>query len=84
MLMMKVLTMTDKKLILILKTCIATGILLILMGIYLHSYNDTIETLGVRGIMISAACVAFGMALSLPTKMYLTFLLVTREAEHHD
>lgn len=84
MLMMKVLTMTDKKLILILKTCIATGIFLILLGIYLHSYSDTIETLGVRGIMISAACVAFGMALSLPTKMYLTFLLVTREAEHHD
>lgn len=84
MLMMKVLTMTDKKLILILKTCIATGIFLILLGIYLHSYNEAIEAMGVRGIMISAACVAFGMVLSLPTKMYLTFLLVTREAEHHD
>jgi hypothetical protein len=26
-------------------------------------------------------CVAFGMALSLPTKMYLTFMLVKREAD---
>lgn len=82
--MIKVLTMTDKKLIFILKICITTGICLILLGIYLHNYNETIEAMGVKGIMISAVCVAFGMVLSLPTKMYLTFLLVTREAEHHD
>ncbi|MGL4748867.1 MAG: hypothetical protein ACRCYF_14175 [Shewanella sp.] len=42
--------------------------------------NETVEAMGVKGIIISAVCVAVGMALSLPTKMYLTFLLVKREA----
>jgi len=70
---------TNKKLILILNTSIITGICLILLGIYLHNFNETIEAMGVQGIIISAMCVAFGMVLSLPTKMYLTFLLVKRE-----
>ncbi|MGS0826524.1 hypothetical protein ACVBIO_12000 [Shewanella sp. 0m-8] len=72
---------TDQKLILILKTCIGIGLCLILLGIYLHNFNDTIHAMGVTGIIISAVCVAFGMALSLPTKMYLTFILVKREAD---
>ncbi|GGB78195.1 hypothetical protein K8B83_06345 [Shewanella inventionis] len=73
--------MTDTKLILLLKTCIFTGVILIVIGIYLHNFNDAIDEMGVTGIIISAMCVAFGMILSLPTKMYLTFLLVMREAE---
>ncbi|WP_041418303.1 hypothetical protein [Shewanella woodyi] len=73
--------MTDNKLILILKCCIAVGICLILLGIYFHNFNEAIEAMGVKGIIISAVCVAFGMALSLPTKMYLTFILVKRESE---
>ncbi|GIU37288.1 hypothetical protein L2719_07810 [Shewanella schlegeliana] len=73
--------MTDQKLILILKICISFGICLILVGIYLHNFNETVEAMGVRGIIISAVCVAFGMVLSLPTKMYLTFILVKREAD---
>ncbi|BAJ03489.1 hypothetical protein [Shewanella violacea] len=76
--------MTDDKLILILKICITLGVSLILLGIYLHNFNETIETMGVIGIMISAMCVAFGMALSLPTKMYLTFILVKLETEKHE
>jgi hypothetical protein len=35
--------------------------------------------MGVTGIIISAACIAFGLIFSLPTKMYLTFLLMKRE-----
>ncbi|MFB2734609.1 hypothetical protein [Shewanella mangrovisoli] len=46
--------------------------------------NETVEAMGVKGIIISAVCVAVGMALSLPTKMYLTFLLVKREADKQD
>lgn len=57
------------------------GISLILLGIYCHNFSETIEMMGVKGIMISAMCVAIGMALSLPTKMYLTFILVKRETE---
>ncbi|MGS0676638.1 hypothetical protein [Shewanella sp. 30m-9] len=72
---------TDQKLILILKTCIGIGLCLILLGIYLHNFNDTIHAMGVTGIIISAVCVAFGMVLSLPTKMYLTFILVKRETD---
>ncbi|UJF22815.1 hypothetical protein [Shewanella sp. OMA3-2] len=73
--------MVDKKLILILKTCIITGFSLILLGIYLHNFNETVAAMGVKGIIISAMCVAFGMVLSLPTKMYLTFLLVMWESD---
>ena len=73
--------MSDAKLVLLLKICILIGIVLIFIGIYLHNFNDAIEKMGVTGIVISAMCVAFGMILSLPTKMYLTFILVTREAQ---
>jgi hypothetical protein len=41
-----------------------------------------IEEIGVNGIMISAVCIALGMILSLPTKMYLTIILVKRESEN--
>ncbi|MCE9679394.1 hypothetical protein LZP69_09440 [Shewanella sp. AS1] len=73
--------MSDSKLIKLLKICIAIGIALIILGIYLHNFNDTIEAMGVTGIIISALCVALGMALSLPTKMYLTFILMKREGD---
>ncbi|QFU24154.1 hypothetical protein FM038_019710 [Shewanella eurypsychrophilus] len=73
--------MTDDKLVLILKCSICVGICLISLGIYLHNFSEMMEEMGVTGIIISAVCVAFGMALSLPTKMYLTFILVQREVE---
>ena len=71
--------MTDEKLILLLKIIMGAGISLILTGVYCHMYSDTIEDMGVTGIVISACLVAIGMILSLPTKMYLTFILVKRE-----
>ncbi|MCZ4339441.1 hypothetical protein [Shewanella colwelliana] len=73
--------MTDETLILLLKISIGIGLCLIALGIYLHNFSDAIESLGVTGIIISAVCVAVGMALSLPTKMYLTFILVKRESD---
>jgi len=73
--------MTDKKLIRILKVFIVIGISLILFGHYLLSYTDFTQQHGVMGIMISAGCIALGFAFSLPTKMYLTFVLVKRESE---
>ncbi|PKG99767.1 hypothetical protein [Paraglaciecola sp. MB-3u-78] len=74
--------MTDKTIMLILKVCISVGIVLILLGIYFHNFSPTIEEMGVNGIIISAVCIAIGMILSLPTKMYLTFLLVKRESDN--
>lgn len=73
--------MTDKKLIRILKTFIAIGISLILLGHYLLSYTDFTQQHGVMGIMICAGSIALGFICSLPTKMYLTFVLVKRENE---
>ena len=73
--------MTDQKLILLLKIIMSIGISLILAGIYCHMYSETIEQMGVTGIVISACLVAIGMILSLPTKMYLTFILVKREED---
>ena len=73
--------MTDQKLILLLKIIMSIGISLILAGVYCHMYSETIEQMGVTGIVISACLVAIGMILSLPTKMYLTFVLVKREED---
>lgn len=72
--------MSDIMLIRVLKTAMIIGISLIALGVYLHNSHH-MEALGVNGILISAGCVAFGMVLSLPTKMYLTFVLMKRENE---
>lgn len=74
--------MSEQRLITLLKISIGIGICLLLLGIYLHNFSDYIESLGVTGIIISAVCIAFGLIFSLPTKMYLTFVLVKREADH--
>ncbi len=73
--------MTEKRLIILLKTSIGIGLCLLLLGVYLHMFSDYMASLGVAGIIISAMCIAFGLVFSLPTKMYLTFLLMKREAE---
>lgn len=74
---------------LLLKISIGVGLCLLLIGIYLHLFSDYIASLGVTGIIISAACIAFGLVFTLPTKMYLTFVLMQREVnkntdEQHD
>lgn len=73
--------MSEQKLITLLKVSIVVGLCLLLIGVYLHNFSDYMESLGVTGIIISAVCIAFGLIFSLPTKMYLTFILVKREAE---
>lgn len=75
--------MTDKMVIRGLKIMMSIGIALILLGIYFHNFSETIEAMGVQGIVISAVCVAIGMILSLPTKMYLTFVLMKHEEEQN-
>lgn len=59
------------------------GTSLIAVGVYVHNLSETIEATGVNGIIISAIGVAIGMALSLSTKMYLTFVLVKRGSERN-
>lgn len=74
--------MTDKQLLTLLKTVMAIGISLIALGVWCHLGSETIEAMGVTGIVISACLVAIGMILSLPTKMYITFMLVKMEEDH--
>jgi len=76
--------MSEQRLVTLLKISIGIGICLLLLGIYLHNFSDYMHSLGVTGIIISAVCIAFGLIFSLPTKMYLTFLLVKREAEQQE
>lgn len=71
--------MSEQQTIRILKICIAIGIALLVLGHYFLSYANLPEKMGVTGMVISASCIALGLVFSLPTKMYLTFLLVTRE-----
>lgn len=73
--------MNNQQLITLLKIIMSVGVLLILAGVYCHNFSETIEQMGVTGIVISACLVAVGMAMSLPTKMYLTFILVKHEQE---
>lgn len=73
--------MRDNRIIALLKVVMLCGLLLIVTGIYLHLFEPRMEAMGVTGILISAGCVAFGMILSLPTKIFITFLLVKREAD---
>nr|WP_026301358.1 hypothetical protein [Colwellia piezophila] len=73
--------MSDRHLMLLLKISIGIGLCLLLLGIYLHLFSDYMASLGITGIIISAMCFAFGMIFSLPTKMYLTFVLMQREAD---
>lgn len=74
-------TRADQTVVRILQVIMVSGLILIMLGIYFHMYNDTIEAMGVTGIVISACCVAIGMIMSLPTKMYLTFVLIKREED---
>jgi hypothetical protein len=71
--------MSEKRLILLLKLSIGMGLCFIGLGIYLHNFSEKMEALGVTGIIISAVCIAIGFIFSLPTKMFLTIILVQRE-----
>ncbi|WP_342808216.1 hypothetical protein [Alteromonas sp. M12] len=73
--------MTNSKVMTLLKVVMISGLCLIMLGIYLHLFSQTIDEMGIGGIIISAACVAVGMIMSLPTKMIITFILVKRESE---
>ncbi|MBE0362062.1 hypothetical protein PULV_a3747 [Pseudoalteromonas ulvae UL12] len=74
--------MRNKNVIRALKGVMFFGIGLILVGHYLLSGMKLHETMGVTGIMIIAACIAIGLIMSLPTKIYLTILLMKNEQEH--
>ena len=71
--------MKNRQIIKVLKSIMFTGIALILFGHYLLSGLKIHESMGVPGIIIIAACIAVGLIMSLPTKIYLTILLMQSE-----
>ena len=73
--------MTENTSLKLLKVIMLIGIILIISGHYLLSYSSIPETYGVNGLIFSGALMAFGIILSLPTKMYLTFIFVKNENE---
>ena len=76
--------MTNKQTLRLLKSAMVFGILLILGGHYVVSYSSLPEVWGVKGIMLGSSMMAIGLAMSLPTKMYLTFVFVKRENDRRN
>lgn len=72
--------MTDAKTVRLLKIMMLCGLSLLVLGHYLWSGLKLHETMGVRGIIVIGVCCALGLILSLPTKIYLTILLMQRES----
>lgn len=73
--------MTEPQTLRLLKIIMLCGISLLVLGHYLWSGLKLHETMGVNGIILIGLCCALGLILSLPTKIYLTLLLMKREAE---
>ncbi|CAM5190186.1 hypothetical protein RLON56S_02510 [Alishewanella longhuensis] len=71
--------MSDIMLVKLLKIIMLLGFSIFLFGHYLWLFANLPEKMGVTGIIIVAACCALGLALSLPTKIYLTMLLMQWE-----
>ena len=53
---------------------ILLGLILILIGIYFVIFTDITTTGGVNGILTVAGLVTGGLLISVPAKIYLTFL----------
>ena len=71
--------MTNTNLLWWMKVIMIIGFSLILFGNYLLSYTGLTEQYGASGYAIGGGVIAIGLIMSLPTKMYLTFVFVTRE-----
>ncbi|MFY8274133.1 hypothetical protein AAEU32_08405 [Pseudoalteromonas sp. SSDWG2] len=64
-----------------LKLVIVLGVLLILAGHTLLVTDSVRNHFGIHGFMVGAACIAVGLIMSLPTKIYLTILLMRSEGQ---
>lgn len=72
--------MTNQEQIKLLKVFIVIGLLLLVTGHFIIS-KEWLAHMGPLGFIIGAACIAIGLICSLPTKIYLTILLMKNE-EH--
>lgn len=75
--------MVQQSIVRTLKVFIITGLCLILLGHYLLVSDLFDAANNINKIIISAACIAIGILFSLPTKIYLTILLMNLEVAHN-
>ena len=75
-------TMSQTMIIRLLKTTIMLGLCLIVTGHTLIVSNYFTVEHGIKGIITATACIAVGVLLSLPTKIYLTVLLMEAEKRY--
>ena len=68
----------------LLKASIILGLCLIVTGHTLIVSNYFTTQHGINGIVLAAGCIAVGVLLSLPTKIYLTILLMQAEKHYLD
>lgn len=73
----------DKRLMRILKLCMVLGVCLLIIGHIILSVTFINDHIDHRGYMLGAALSALGIVLSLPTKIYLTILLMEYEQKEH-
>ncbi|WP_333607763.1 hypothetical protein [Arsukibacterium sp.] len=71
--------MTQEHQIRWLKLIMFSGFAIFMLGHFLWAFADLPQKMGVPGILIVAGCCTFGLILSLPTKIYLTILLMRWE-----
>ena len=64
-----------------LKIIIVIGIALIVAGHSMLNVEALKEALGIHAYMLGAMCIAVGLICSLPTKIYLTILLMRHEGK---
>ncbi|CAB0151374.1 hypothetical protein PSI9734_01762 [Pseudidiomarina piscicola] len=69
-------TMTDASLVKLLKTAMILGVTLLICGHIVLAITFANDDIGHQGFIAGAAMSAVGIILSLPTKIYLTILLM--------
>lgn len=75
--------MTESTQVKLLKTAMILGVTLLVLGHIILAVTFTSDTIGHRGFILGAALSAIGIILSLPTKIYLTLLLMEYEEKRN-
>ena len=68
--------MNEGKLNKLMLLLIVIGVSLIITGLYIAIFTDTVSTKGVDGILLIAGLIAGGLFISVPAKIFLTLQLM--------
>lgn len=73
--------MNKARIIYIMNTVMVVGLLLIMTAIFLAVFAELQVTMGVTGVFIITATFGFGLLMLLPSKIYLTLVLMKKNGE---